>query len=84
MQSKNHQPLKQPTMTVKQLNEALEKYPDTMDVFMAKRKTQFAYGLLNSVSVRTVTFVEDPFDIEMKEDWEEEAPKWECVILDEE
>lgn len=65
-------------MTVKQLREALEKYPDNMDVFMSERKTEFRYGLVNSVSSDKIKFTEDPFDDD------DEAPEVECVILDEE
>lgn len=75
-------------MTVKQLREELEKYPDNMDVFMAERKTAFAYGLLNSVRSDEITFSEDEYNshTEAKEDWEEvdEPPKETVVILDEE
>lgn len=72
-------------MTVKKLKEALEKYPDNMDVFMAPRKTDFFYGLLNSVTDDEVLFVEDANNTEAKEEWELEEPsKVKCVILDEE
>lgn len=75
-------------MTVKQLKEALEKYPDNMQVFVAERKTEFTYGLVNSVTSREITFSEYPDlnDTEQKESWEieEELPKETVVILDEE
>lgn len=45
-------------MTVKELKAQLNKYPDNMDVFMAERKTEFTYGLLNSVSCEEINFVE--------------------------
>ena len=47
-------------MNVKQLKEELNKYPDHMDVFMAERKTEFAYGLLNSVTSDIINFTEEP------------------------
>lgn len=46
-------------MTVKQLKEELAKYPDNMDVFMAERKNEFAYGLVNSVEKKKINFMED-------------------------
>jgi hypothetical protein len=49
-------------MNVKQLREALEKYPDHMDVFIGARLTEFKYGLLNGVRATAVEFSEDPFD----------------------
>ena len=68
-------------MTKKELIKALEPFPDNMDVFMAPRKTEFHFGLLNSVSKQDVTFFEDPF--EMKE-YIIDPPVAECIILDEE
>lgn len=49
-------------MTAQQLINELSKYPPDMDVFMAERKTEFAYGLVNSTSQRVVNFMEDPSD----------------------
>lgn len=67
-------------MTVAQLIKELEKYPDNMDVFIDTRKTEFTYGLLNSVRTDIVTFIED-----MEDEWgQDEAPTVTCVILDEE
>lgn len=63
-------------MTVKQLKEKLNEYPDEMDVFMAERKTEFAYGLLNSVKQKKIGFSEE-------EDGEIEVME-NVVILDEE
>lgn len=51
-------------MTVKQLKEELAKYPDSMKVFVAERKTDFTYGLVNSAYVKKIAFVEDPGDDE--------------------
>lgn len=64
-------------MTVKQLKEALEKYPDNMDVFMAERKTTFSYGLVNSVTSKEINFYED-------EGAPEPLAKEKVVIIDEE
>jgi len=47
-------------MTVKQLKEELSKYPDNMDVYVAERKTEFAYGLVNSVYEKVINFMEEP------------------------
>lgn len=47
-------------MTVKQLIAELSKHPPDMDVFMAERKTEFSYGLLNGVYVQSISFDEDP------------------------
>lgn len=65
-------------MTVKELKNELNKYPDTMEVFMAERKTEFAFGLLNSVSKKEILFSEDPDYIT------EIHAKDEVLILDEE
>lgn len=63
-------------MTVKQLKEELNKYPDNMDVYMAERKTEFSFGLVNSAFSKEIYFSED----------EEGEPlaKETVVILDEE
>ena len=64
-------------MTVKELKIELEKYPDNMDVFLAERKTEFGYGLLNGVYEKYIQFVESPGDeIPMGEDM--------VLVLDEE
>jgi hypothetical protein len=49
-------------MTVKELKEKLNQYPDNMSVFLAERKTEFSYGLLNSVRSKQIDFKEDPDD----------------------
>ncbi len=46
-------------MTVKELREKLNDFPDNMDVFVAERKTEFAYGLVNSVYNKNINFVEE-------------------------
>jgi capsule polysaccharide export protein KpsE/RkpR len=67
-------------MTVKELKEALAKYPDNMDVFVAERKTEFSYGLVNSIRSEEITFAENP---DFDEDEEVQA-KDTVVIIDEE
>jgi len=47
-------------MTVKEIKEALSKYPDTMDVFIDERYTEFKFGLVNSVTCREIDFCENP------------------------
>lgn len=66
-------------MTVRQLKKAIEHYPDNMDVFIAERKTDFAYGLLNSVKVKEISL--GGFG---EEDEEDVAAVDRVVILDEE
>lgn len=63
-------------MTVKDLKKELDKYPDSMFVFMAERKTEFTYGLLNSVTSKEIAFSESPGDEILATDI--------VVILDEE
>ena len=66
-------------MNVKQLKEALSKYPDEMDVFIAPRVTDFAYGLANSARSQEITFTENP---DFDEDDEVQA-KETVVVIDE-
>ena len=47
-------------MTVKELKEIIASLPDTMDVFVAERKTEFTYGLVNSAFVKKINFMEEP------------------------
>jgi hypothetical protein len=47
-------------MTIKELKEKLADLPDTMDVFIAPRVTDFAYGLVNSAYVEEINFSEEP------------------------
>lgn len=65
-------------MTVKELKKALEQFPDDMQVFIAERKTEYAYGLANSVREQEVIF--DPND-----DFEngEEPARENVVVIDE-
>jgi hypothetical protein len=63
-------------MTVIQLMEKLKHYPENMDVFMAPRKTEFTYGLVNSITHEDIDFMEEPGGKVLSSD--------EVVILDEE
>lgn len=63
-------------MTVKELRQELEGLPDLMDVFVAERKTEFTYGLVNSANVKEINFLEDPEG--------EPLAKDKVLILDEE
>ena len=47
-------------MTVKELKEKLAMMQDNMNVFVAERKTEFAYGLVNSAYVKEINFMEAP------------------------
>lgn len=49
-------------MTVKELKEAIADLPDTMDVFIGERLTDFTYGLVNSCQVKEINFYESPGD----------------------
>lgn len=64
-------------MTVRELKDELAKYPDHMDVFMDQRKTEFTYGMVNSVRSKKINFKEDP-------DGDEVLATDTVVILDEE
>lgn len=63
-------------MTVKELKEIISSLPDNMDVFVAERKTEFTYGLVNSAYVKEINFAEDPDGEVLSRD--------KVVILDEE
>lgn len=43
-------------MNVKELKAELNKFPDTMNVFVAERKTEFTYGMVNSIATKEITF----------------------------
>lgn len=47
-------------MTIKQLKEIIKDKPDTMDVFIGERLTEFKYGLVNSAIVKEIVFKEVP------------------------
>ena len=47
-------------MTIKELKEKIATLPDNMEVFVSERKTEFAYGLVNSAYVKMIAFVDEP------------------------
>jgi hypothetical protein len=47
-------------MTIRELKDKIEHLPDTMDVFVAERKTEFTYGLVNSAATRLIEYQEEP------------------------
>lgn len=64
-------------MTVEKLIEILSQFPENMSVFMDERKSEFTYGLLNSVRKQTINMKEDP-------DADKVLAREEVIILDEE
>lgn len=65
-------------MTVKELKERLKKYPEHLEVFIAERKTEFQFGLINLVKLDFINFYECVGDEEPL------AENVEVVIIDEE
>lgn len=63
-------------MNIRELKKAIENLPDTMEVFISERKTEFQYGLVNNAYVKEIGFAEDPN--------EEPLAKDKVLILDEE
>lgn len=63
-------------MNIKQLKEKIENLPDTMEVFVAERKSEFSYGLVNSACVKKLNFSEDPESKTLATE--------NCFVLDEE
>lgn len=63
-------------MTKAELIKELEPYPDNMDIFMDERKTEFSFGLLNSVGRKKIGLAEEPED--------EPLAEQEVIILSEE
>lgn len=47
-------------MNIRELKIKIENLPDDMDVYISERKTEFSYGLLNSVFVKDINLMEDP------------------------
>ena len=47
-------------MTIKELKEKIKDLPDSMDVFVDERLTEFEYGLLNSAELKEVFYMEKP------------------------
>jgi hypothetical protein len=63
-------------MTVIELIHELNKYPDNMDVFVDERKTEFTFGLVNSVRKQKINLKDDPEGEVIASDY--------VIILDEE
>jgi hypothetical protein len=63
-------------MTCKELIKELSQYPENMDVFMAERKTEFAYGLVNSIGKKEINFMEEPDSEVLSTDY--------VIVIDEE
>lgn len=64
-------------MTVNQLIAKLQTLPGNMSVFVAERRTDFAFGLVNSVRMSAIQMSENP-------DGTGESAKETVIILDEE
>lgn len=73
---------KETIMTVKELKQKLAQFPDDMEVFVDERKSEFRYGLVNSIRSEEILFTENP-DFE---DFGEESVQARdtIVIIDEE
>lgn len=63
-------------MTVEQAIAELSKFPPKMEIFVAERKTEFSYGLVNSIYPKEINFMEDPGSKPLAKDT--------VVIIDEE
>lgn len=51
-------------MTIKQLKAIIKDLPDTMDVFMGDRVSEFGYGLVNSAIIKEIEFYDQYGDEE--------------------
>lgn len=47
-------------MTLKVFREKTADFPETMEIFVGERLTEFTYGLVNSVSIKEINFSEEP------------------------
>lgn len=47
-------------MNIKELKEKIKDLPDNMEVFIDERLTEFRYGLVNTVEVKGIDFMEEP------------------------
>lgn len=47
-------------MHVGELKQLIKDLPDSMEVFIDERVTEFTYSLLNTVTVKQINFKEDP------------------------
>jgi len=55
-------------MTIKELKQKIENLPDTMEVFVDERYTDFKYGLVNSANVTEIDFMEEPDGTPLSQD----------------
>lgn len=46
-------------MTIRELKKKIEDLPDSMEVFLGERTTEFAIGLANSGEVKNVLFYDE-------------------------
>ena len=56
-------------MTIKELKQKIENLPDTMEVFVDERYTDFKYGLVNSANVTEIDFMEEPDGKPLSQDY---------------
>lgn len=63
-------------MTVKELKEKLESFPDDMPIYIAERASEYNYGLLNSAYTHEIHIITEV------EGWSEKETT--VVVLDEE
>lgn len=47
-------------MNIGQLKQIISQLPNSMDIFMDERITDFTYGLVNSAQVKQISFQEEP------------------------
>lgn len=49
-------------MTLGQFRKLTKDMPDELDLFVAERRTEFAFGLVNSAYIKEIGFSEEPED----------------------
>lgn len=57
------------------MEEVIKDLPDHLDIFVAERKTEFTYVLVNTAKVQEINFMEEPD--------EEVLSRYEVLVLDE-
>lgn len=62
-------------MTLGQFRKITKGMPDNLELFVTERRTEFAFGLVNSAYIKEIGFSEDPED--------EPIAHEEVLILDE-
>lgn len=63
-------------MTLGEFKKATKDMPDHLELFVAERKTEFSFGMVNSVFIKKINFMEDPNGPVLS--------KSEVIVLDEE